>query len=572
MNFERLRWGEWIAGIAALVLVLVTFRAWYEVSGSGVRVTAWDALTSGRYLLLATAAIGILLLLLTAAEQTDQMSLPFGYIAALVGLGCTVYIAYRLATPPADSLDASRGLYFGLAAAAGVAAGGLLAAREPSTYTAPRTAEALPEQWGATGSTDLGFQDPAESAHWSPGAPAPGLSAGAVVPPATTAGARGAGAGAGGGLSRPIEAGDEVALTAGGARFPAGTIARIVQVFGGGALVEVTAPDGLAERFEVPEEAYERVGAGGAAAPVAEPPTPATSPSTAGQDWSPAMPEPAGPSSGEDWGFDESAAAGAGSAAAAGAAVSEPEAPAEPAEKKVPFWKREIGGKKDKGETAEAPAVSEDGAEAGEEKPGFLRRVFGGGGAKPEDESTEVIEEAAPAAAVAEPEPPAPEPEPPAPEPEPEPPAPEPPAPEPEPEPPAPEPEPPAPEPEPTPEPEPAASAAEAAAPEPEAAAEEEAPKPKPKPRRKSSATRKVPKEAVEPPAGKADAPAEADAQPKVGDQVQLKVSGGGWDAGTRGTVVDVFSAGVIVEVIGDDGKTERLDLPFEAVGPADGA
>ena len=53
---------------------------------------------------------------------------------------------------------------------------------------------------------------------------------------------------------------------------------------------------------------------------------------------------------------------------------------------------------------------------------------------------------------------------------------------------------------------------------------------------------------------------------------MELKVAGGRWDAGTRGTVVDVFSAGVIVEVADDDGKTERLDLPFEAVGPAAGA
>jgi hypothetical protein len=65
-------------------------------------------------------------------------------------------------------------------------------------------------------------------------------------------------------------------------------------------------------------------------------------------------------------------------------------------------------------------------------------------------------------------------------------------------------------------------------------------------------------------------AAAGADVPPVVGDQVQLKVGGGKYDAGTRGVVVDVFSAGVIVELVADDGRTERLDLPFEAVGPAD--
>jgi sRNA-binding protein len=142
------------------------------------------------------------------------------------------------------------------------------------------------------------------------------------------------------------------------------------------------------------------------------------------------------------------------------------------------------------------------------------------------------------------------------------------------------EPEPPAaPEPEPIASDEPEASAP--AAPEPESSgadlgagaaaagagaapsgsADEPAEEPKPK-RRRSSGSRKVPKEAL--------AAAGGDDQPKVGDEVQLKVGGGRFDAGTKGTVVDVFSAGVIVELSDDEGRTERLDLPFEAIGPAD--
>ena len=75
-----------------------------------------------------------------------------------------------------------------------------------------------------------------------------------------------------------------------------------------------------------------------------------------------------------------------------------------------------------------------------------------------------------------------------------------------------------------------------------------------------------MPKKAVE--AAEAAA-AGGEAPPSVGDQVALKVGGGRWDAGAKGTVVDVFSAGVIVEFADDDGNSERLDLPFEAVGPA---
>ena len=620
MNFERLRWGEWIAAIAALDLLLVTFRAWYKVSGGDGRVTAWDGLEQGRYLLIATAIVGIFLLLMRAAEDTQQLSFPPGWIAAAVGLACTGYVAYRLATPPSDALDADIGLYLGLVSALGVAIGGLLSAREPATVVAePRTSSEVAQDTftGPTGapSEPLGELIPDSggtwsasggggTTGWSPAAPA------APAPPATVAGA----------AASSLQPGDSVVLTAGGARFPAGTVAQVVDVFTGGALVEVKAPDGMAERFEVPESAYERAPAGGGPAAAAD------------EGWSPAMPAPAT----DDWGFDDDAVA--------------EEKPA-----KQPWWKREIGGGKKKDEAAEvgaagavaagAAAVEAETDGASEEKPGFFKRLFGGGGKdEPATETleaesdTDVYETATESAvddtpaAVSEPEPevaaidpepeaaaPEPEvivsePEPPAPEPEPEPPAaepepePEPPAPEPEPEPepepvavepdpepePAPDsepeaaapepevivsdPEPPAPEPEPEPAapepepgPEPAASAAdepvgEAAAAGASAAAAasagdaEEQPKPTPK-RKRSSGSRKVPKEAVA---------AGIDAPPKVGDEVQLKVGGGKYDAGTKGTVVDVFSAGVIVELSDDEGRTERLDLPFEAIGPAD--
>ena len=654
MNLERLRWGEWIAGIAAVDLLLVTFRSWYKVTGTDLHVTGWDALETGRYLLIATAVVGIFLWLIRASDDSDRMSFPPGWIAAVVGFACTVYIAYRLATPPSDALDPDIGLFLGLASALGVTIGGLLSAREqadvgyapPIEDTGPATdADTAPVGGLVPDSGDTWSPaPPAASATtgWTPAAPA------APVPPATAAGGAAAG-----GADRPLQAGDHVSLTTGGARFPAGTIAEVIEVFGGGALVEVKAADGVGERFEVPESAFERAPAGGAAAAAAATPAAAGG----GESWSPAMPEPAAPAT-EDWGFDDDAE----STAAEGADG-----------EKVPWWKRDIGGGGKK-KAAEAAAVGVAAGAAGaaiadrdeetengaEEKPGFFKRLFGGGkkaDAEPETEETPAtdvaglgtaaesdtaVEESAiaeepPAAAEPEPEaaapepeatpeapvaeavpaapepetaPPEPEPAPAQPEPEPEAAAPEPPAPEPEaaaPEPPAPEPEPepeaaapelPAPEPEPEPEaaaPEPPAPEPEpeAAAPEPEAAAAddgdgagaaaaagaggaaaaaaasggaepeaEEKPKPKPK-RKRSSGSRKVPKEALAAAAGD-------ETQPKVGDEVQLKVSGGKYDVGTRGTVVDVFSAGVIVELSDDEGRTERLDLPFEAVGPAD--
>ena len=627
MNLERLRWGDWIAAIAGLDLILVTFRGWYKVAGTDAYVTAWDALDNGRYLLIATGVVGIVLLLLKAAES--ELSFPPGWLAAGVGFACTVYVAYRLATPPSDALDAASGIFFGLAGALGVTIGGLLSARDEAELAAPRTASEVAQDTftGPTGtpSEPLGDLVPDSSGSgWSPAAPAPASGGwspaapapAAAVPPATAAGAAISGA-------RALQSGDQVVLTAGGARFPAGTVAVVIEAFGGGALVEVKAPDGVGERFEVPDSAFEPAPAGGAV-----------------EDWSPAMPAPAS----DDWGFEEPGAAGA----ADNGAAADGEAPAE---KKVPWWKREIGGGgKNKAEEAAAVgavgavaagaaiAASDTDEEQGEEKPGFFKRMFGGGSkadsdtavAEPSAEGASDDEASAtdgapgpedvagPSVIAADPPPGAvePDPAPPAtpeaaetpdpvsavdpepdviePESEPEPaaaaepevvvtdpePEPEPPAPEPEPEAaaPEPEPEPPAPEPAaeaPASDPSPASDSGDAAGGAAAAAAagagaagaaagggdaEEEAiPKPK---RKRSSGSRKVPKEAL--------AAAGIDAPPKVGDEVQLKVGGGKFDAGTRGTVVDVFSAGVIVELADDQGRMERLDLPFEAIGPAD--
>jgi hypothetical protein len=143
VNLDRLRWGEWIAAIAAVDLLFVTFRSWYKVSGGDGRVTAWDALDNGRILLIATAIVGIFLLLLQAAEDTQRLSFPPGWIAAAVGFACTVYVAYRLASPPSDNLDADIGLYLGLLASLGVTVGGLLSAREPEPALGEPLARAL---------------------------------------------------------------------------------------------------------------------------------------------------------------------------------------------------------------------------------------------------------------------------------------------------------------------------------------------------------------------------------------------------------------------------------------------
>jgi hypothetical protein len=586
VNISRLRWGEWIAAIAGLDLALVTFRAWYKVSGTDAKVTAWDALDNGRYLLIATAVVGVFLLLVQASEDTGRLSFPPGGLAAVVGLACTAYVAYRLASPPDESADPDTGLYFGLASAVGVFLGGLMSAREPepAPYTgreAPSGAGPAPGETGwapgmmGTGSTWSPTQQATPAATWSPAAPAaPPEAAPPPAPdeawrPGMPSAAEPAGgapedwgfgetaAAAAGGVAAAAAA-EEVAADeappaekkppfwkreiGGGKKDADGDDSEarpgfFARLFGRGKAAEAE-PEPAGDGWALPETAEtESIEPGATGLPAAAPETaaapepepPAAEPEPAAPPIEPAAPEPeaaappiepAAPEPEPPAPEPEPAApepeppAPEPEPAAPPAAEAEPEpAPPEPEPAREPPVAEAPADAEPPEPAVEAPAAEEAAAEAAAEAPPQPKRRRSSGSRKVPKEVTETAQPDVPA--EAEPEPIAAPPEP---------------------------------------EPEPVASA------EPDAPAEPAEQKPK---RKRSSGSRKVPKEAV--------AAASEGAPPKVGDQVELKVSGGRYDAGTRGTVVDVFSAGVIVEIADEDGRTERLDLPFEAVGPAAG-
>jgi hypothetical protein len=134
VNLGRLRWGEWIAALGALALLLATFRSWYTLDG--VRLTAWDMLKYGRYLLIATAIIGLFLPIVVAAERSAQTSFLAAARTAAVAFACTVYVVYRLLNRPDGGLPADTGLFIGLASALLVTIGGLISMRDQTTRPA----------------------------------------------------------------------------------------------------------------------------------------------------------------------------------------------------------------------------------------------------------------------------------------------------------------------------------------------------------------------------------------------------------------------------------------------------
>jgi hypothetical protein len=129
VNLGRLRWGEWIVALGALGLLLAPFRSWY--TADGVRLTAWDMLENGRYLLLATAIIGLFLLIVVAAGRTAQTTFLVAARTTAVGFACTVYVVCRLLKrPDGGYVHADTGLFIGLASALLVTIGGLISMRD----------------------------------------------------------------------------------------------------------------------------------------------------------------------------------------------------------------------------------------------------------------------------------------------------------------------------------------------------------------------------------------------------------------------------------------------------------
>jgi drug/metabolite transporter (DMT)-like permease len=133
---QRLRKGEWICGVSALVLLGVLFARWFG-HATGWSSLGWAALV-GCVLAILT---GVALATLTATHQSPTLPMFLTILATLVGGLATIGLAVELAS----SSHAQAGAWIGLAAAVGVAVGGYAAMADDSTPHAPeRPVEARP--------------------------------------------------------------------------------------------------------------------------------------------------------------------------------------------------------------------------------------------------------------------------------------------------------------------------------------------------------------------------------------------------------------------------------------------
>lgn len=144
-DLSRLRRGEQVAGVAAVLLFILMFFDWYSVSVSAAGLdfsvggSAWQAFGFVDIYLFVVILAALGLVVLTATERSPAMPVTMSVIVtALAALG-TLLVLYRLIDTPIgdvpEGIDVGRTIwaFLGLVAVAAIAYGGYLSMRDEGT-------------------------------------------------------------------------------------------------------------------------------------------------------------------------------------------------------------------------------------------------------------------------------------------------------------------------------------------------------------------------------------------------------------------------------------------------------
>jgi hypothetical protein len=119
---RRLSWGEWLAAVGGVVMLVALFLPWYSTGSADL--TAWQAMAVDDVILALTAILAIAGAFVVGSTRLSSMSVAATSLAimpAVVGLLVTVY---RLVSPaPPVEVSLQIGAWLGLAAALSIAVG-----------------------------------------------------------------------------------------------------------------------------------------------------------------------------------------------------------------------------------------------------------------------------------------------------------------------------------------------------------------------------------------------------------------------------------------------------------------
>ena len=185
MDVNRLSTGEKIAGVAAVLLFISMFLAWFGIEGAGealglddsITFNAWESFDFIDLILLVTVVVTLGAVLAQAGDAVIDFPL-FPVVAILGGLS-TLLVLYRIIDPP-GGIDREFGVFLGLILSALVAYGGYRAMQEEGSSFA-EVGDRFSSGRGGPGSGPGGPTQPPSS---SPPPPPPPQSGQGGPPPA----------------------------------------------------------------------------------------------------------------------------------------------------------------------------------------------------------------------------------------------------------------------------------------------------------------------------------------------------------------------------------------------------
>jgi hypothetical protein len=138
MRPGRVRAGEWLAGLAGILLLVALLLPWYEASiplpagttayapGPAPSLTAWQAFAVTDVLLALLALSGPALLLVQATRRSPALPAALSVVAVSCGLAATVLVLARIVLQPGDdaAVDLRVGAWLGLLGAVGLLGAG----------------------------------------------------------------------------------------------------------------------------------------------------------------------------------------------------------------------------------------------------------------------------------------------------------------------------------------------------------------------------------------------------------------------------------------------------------------
>jgi hypothetical protein len=146
VRLSRLRSGEWIAGLSALVLLVMMLLPWYGYSRASTlpQISGWDEFIHLRWLILVTIIAGLALAIAQAALRAPAIPVTLSVIVTVLGTLTSLWLIYRvLISVPGSggALVQKPPAYIALLSALALTAGAFLSLRQEDPPDPVRNAE-----------------------------------------------------------------------------------------------------------------------------------------------------------------------------------------------------------------------------------------------------------------------------------------------------------------------------------------------------------------------------------------------------------------------------------------------